>query len=68
MGVNTTMIREIISYISVFTLLVSLLNLVLSLIVYYGLYDYISEFKRVRWYISFVIILILVVRKNIIIN
>lgn len=62
------MIREIISYISVFTLLVSLLNLVLSLIVYYGLYDYISEFKRVRWYISFVIILILVVRKNIIIN
>ena len=62
------MIREIISYISVFTLLVSLLNLVLSLIVYYGLYDYINEFKRVRWYISFVIILILVVRKNIIIN
>lgn len=62
------MIREIISYISVFTLLVSLLNLVLSLIVYYGLHDYINEFKRVRWYISFIIILILVVRKNIVIN
>ena len=37
------MIIEIISYISVLALLISLLNLVLSLIVYYGVNDYINE-------------------------
>ena len=63
-----TMIIEIISYISVLALLISLLNLVLSLIVYYGVNDYINEFKKVRWYVSFIIVVFLIIRKNIIIN
>ena len=60
------MIIEIISYISVLALLISLLNLVLSLIVYYGVNDYINEFKEVRWYVSFIIVVFLIIRKNII--
>ena len=62
------MIIEIISYISVLALLISLLNLVLSLKVYYGVNDYINEFKKVRWYVSFIIVVFLIIRKNIIIN
>ena len=62
------MIIEIISYISVLAVLISLLNLVLSLIVYYGVNDYINEFKKVRWYVSFIIVVFLIIRKNIIIN
>lgn len=62
------MIIEIISYISVLALLISLLNLVLSLIVYYGVNDYINELKKVRWYVSFIIVVFLIIRKNIIIN
>lgn len=62
------MIREIISYISVFALLVSLLNLVLSLIVYYGLHDFVDRFLMVRWPISILIILVLVLKGKIVIN
>lgn len=62
------MIREIISYISVFALLVSLLNLILSLIVYYGLYEFADEFLKIRWPVSIVIILILLLNGKIVIN
>lgn len=66
MEVNT-MIRKIISYISVLTLLVSLLNLVLSLIVYYGLHDFADDFLMIRWPFCVLIVLWLIYRKNIII-
>ena len=62
------MIRSIISYISVFTLLVSLVNIFLSIIVYYGINGYVNEFSRIRWVLSFVIVLALVLNKNVIIN
>ncbi len=62
------MIRSIISYISVFTLLVSLVNILLSIIVYYGINGYANEFARIRWFVSFAIVLALVLNKNVIIN
>lgn len=62
------MIRKIISYISVLTLLVSLLNLVLSLIVYYGLHDFADDFLMIRWPVSAIIILALLLKGKIVIN
>ena len=62
------MIRKIISYISVFALLVSLLNLILSLIVYYGLNELADKFLMIRWPISALIILVLLLKGKIIIN
>lgn len=62
------MIRDIISYFSVFTLLVAVLNIILSVIVYYCANSYAYKFKKYRWYISFVIILIFIARRNIVIN
>ena len=62
------MIRKIISYISVFALLVSLLILILSLIVYYGLHELADKFLMIRWPISALIILVLLLKGKIIIN
>ena len=63
-----TMIRKIISYISVFALLVSLLNLILSLIVYYGLHEFADKFLMIRWPISALIVLVLLLKGKIVIN
>lgn len=63
-----TMIRKIISYISVFALLVSLLNLILSLIVYYGLHEFADKFLMIRWPICALIVLVLLLKGKIIIN
>ena len=62
------MIASIISYISVFSLLVSLVNIILSLIVFYAFNDYCDIFRVIRWPVSTGIIFLLVICRKIIIN
>lgn len=51
------MLRSIISFISVFMLFASLINIVLSVLVYYAFYDYCYEFIFIRWPISATIVI-----------
>ena len=62
------MIASIISYISVFSLLVSLVNIILSLIVFYVFNDYCDIFRVIRWPVSTGIIFLSVICRKIIIN
>ena len=65
---NFMVTRNIISYISVFTLLVAMINIVLSLLVYFFL-PFLSEgFLNVRWEISIAIVCMSIVNNRIVIN
>lgn len=62
------MLRSIISFISVFMLFVSLINIVLSVLVYYAFYDYGYEFIFIRWPISATIVIWLLWTEKLTIN
>lgn len=62
------MLRSIISFISVFMLFVSLINIVLSVLVYYAFNDYCYEFIFIRWPISAVIVFWLLWAEKLTIN
>lgn len=62
------MLRSMVSFISIFMLFASLINIVLSVLVYYAFHDYCYEFMLVRWPISIMIVLYLVCKKRLIIN
>ena len=65
---NFMVTRNIISDISVFTLLVAMINIVLSLLVYFFL-PFLSEgFLNVRWEISIAIVCMSIVNNRIVIN
>ena len=62
------MVRNIISYISVFMLITSLVNLALSVIVYYVFNDFCIYFSRIRWILSALIVSYLIYSRYLIIN
>lgn len=65
---DTGMLKNIISFISVFMFLVSLINILLSLFVYYALHDFCYEFVLIRWPVSAGIVFFLLWNKTLKIN
>lgn len=62
------MLRNIISFISVFMLFASLINIVLSVFVYYAFHDYCYEFIFIRWPMSAGIVIWLLCTEKLTIN
>ncbi len=62
------MLRSIISFISVFMLFASLINIMLSVLVYYAFHDYCYEFIFIRWPMSAGIVIWLLWTEKLTIN
>lgn len=62
------MLRSMVSFISVFMFFTSLINIVLSVLVYYAFHDYCYEFMLVRWPLSASIVIFLLWNGKLTIN
>lgn len=60
--------RSVVSSVSVFLFLASIINIILSVLVYYTLPDARAAFLEFRWYASFCILFILLLKGNVVIN